>query len=209
MLPPLLDLSVGALPVLASGAFALVLAYGMESGLLLSAGIIGIFIYSAALISEGLGSSWWSFAFRPENFIVGSAIVLGIAGIPGSGQSGFRALYRTFGCYVFFVTLLIIGAWPSLSYWGESSPHISLYYQLLTLTGSAAAIYLGIKRAWAEVTMAGFVAALVLVAEKIWIWLLPRLPVYELFLFATAAAIAGLCALAFFRSRRRSLSEAE
>jgi Predicted membrane protein (DUF2157) len=206
VLPPLLNLSVGALPVLASGAFALVLGYGMESGLLLSAGIIGVFIYSAALIAEGLGASWWTFAMWPENFLPGAAIVFGMAGLPKFSQSDFPSLYRAFGCLGLFVPLLLISALPSWSYWSSVS-HLSLYYQALTLLASSSALFLGLTRGWPEVTLLGVIAALGLVTEKIWLWLLPRLPVYEVFLLASAIAIAVLCAVAFARSRRHAVGD--
>jgi Predicted membrane protein (DUF2157) len=207
VLPPLLNLSVGALPVLASGAFALVLGYGMESALLLSAGIIGIFIYSSALIAEGLGTPWWTFAMRPENFLAGAVIVFGIAAIAKRSPSDFPSLYRAFGCVGLFVPFLLISAWPSLSYLAPMS-HLSLFYQALTLLASGTAIFLGLTRGWAEVTLLGVVAAIGLLTERIWIWLLPRLPVYEVFLLASAIAIAVLCAIAFARSRRRPVGGA-
>jgi Predicted membrane protein (DUF2157) len=208
ILPTLLNLSVGAMPVLASTAFAFVLAYGMDSELLLCAGIIGIFIYSAALLAEGFGAPWWTFATRPENFLVGAAVVLGMAGIPRSSRTDFPTFYRSVGCLGFFVPLLLISAWPSLSYWQASPAHLALSYQGLTLLGSGLAIFLGVTRGWAEVTLLGAMAVLSLATEKLWIWLLPRLPVYEVFLLASAIAIAVLCAVAYLRSHRRPVGEA-
>jgi hypothetical protein len=207
ILPTLLNLNAGAMPVLASGAFALVLAYGVESELLLCAGIIGIFIYTAALIAEALGAPWWTCATRPENFLAGSAVVFGMSGIPRSSDSDFPTFYRGFGCLGLFVPLLLISAWPSLSYWNASPTHLSLAYQALTLLGSGVAIFLGVTRGWAEVTLLGALALLSLLTEKLWIWLLPRLPIYEVFLLASAIAIAVLCAVAYLRSQRRPIGE--
>lgn len=208
ILPTLLNLRVGAMPVLASTAFAFVLAYGMESELLLCAGIIGVFIYSAALLAEGLGAPWWTFAARPENFLVGAAIVLGMACIPKSSRSDFPTFYRSVGCLGLFVPLLLVSAWPTLSYWQVPPAHLASWYQALTFLGSGIAIFLGVTRGWAEVTLLGAMAVLILVTEKLWIWLLPRLPVYEVFLLASAIAIAVLCAVAYLRSHRRPVGEA-
>lgn len=208
ILPTLLNLSVGAMPVLASTAFAFVLAYGMDSELLLCAGILGIFIYCAALITEGLGAPWWTFAARPENFLVGAAVVLGMACIPRSSHSDFPTFYRSLGCLGVFVPLLLVSAWPSLSYWDVPPAHLAVSYQVLTLVGTGIAIFLGVTRGWDEVTLLGAVAALTLVTERLWIWLLPRVPVYEVFLLASALAIAALCAVAYLRSRRRPMGEA-
>jgi hypothetical protein len=208
ILPTLLNLHAGAMPVLASAAFAFVLAYGTESELLLCAGIIGIFVYSAALIAEGLGAPWWTFATRPENFLAGTVIAFGLSCIPRSSQSDFKIFYRAFGCLGLFVPLLLISAWPSLSYWGASPSHLSLAYQALTLLASGVAIALGVTRGWAEVTLLGIMAILSLLTERLWIWLLPRLPIYEVFLLASAIAIAVLCAVAYLRFQRRRMGEA-
>ena len=81
-------------------------------------------------------------------------------------------------------------------------------YQVLTFLAAGAAIFLGVTRGWAEVTLLGALAVLSLVTERLWLWLLPRLPVYEVFLLASALAIAALCAAGYLRSRRRSVGEA-
>jgi Predicted membrane protein (DUF2157) len=63
ILPPLWNINLGSASVLSCTAFGFILAYEMRSRLQLCAALIGVLIYSAALITEGQERG---FSFSPQ-----------------------------------------------------------------------------------------------------------------------------------------------
>jgi hypothetical protein len=209
VLPSLWKIDPGAARVLACAIFALVLAYGMHSPLLLCAALTGGLIYGAALIAQVRGAAWWEFAKRPENFFLPAAILLTVPAVFARRKySEFGPLYRLFGGLALFTPMLVIGGWPSLSYLAYGPATIAASYQVAALVASMAAIYVGTRFGLPDTTILGAVTLLVLLVEKVCTWLLPIVPIYEFFLLVSTLAIAGLYVLKQIRGRVRARSTA-
>jgi hypothetical protein len=202
ILPSLWNVDLGSASVLSCTVFGFILAYEMRSRLQLCAALIGVLIYSAALITISLGAPWWVFAERPENFYAGAAILLVIQSLFSQRHyADFGVLYRLFGTVTLFAVFLIIASWPSLSYFDYGPHAVSALYKIATLAGGGAGIYIGVTRQLPEISFLSSLSLLMLIGLEACDWLLPKLPAYQFFLVMSAFAIGALYVLKVLRGR--------
>ncbi len=204
VLPPLWNVNIGSASVLSCTIFGFIMAYEMRSRLQLCAALIGVLIYSAALITVSVGAPWWAFAERPENFYLGGALLVIIPCIiPQDRYADFATLYRFFGVVTLFGSLLILASWPSLSYLDYGAPAVRVAYKSAMLAAGGLGIYIGVTRQLSDISLLSGLSLLFLMGLEAYDWLLPRLTVYQFFLLMSAFAI---CALYFLRVLRARLN---
>jgi hypothetical protein len=202
ILPPLWDVNLGSGSVLSCTVFGFILAYEVRSRLQLGAALIGVLIYSAALIAILLGGPWWNFAKRPENFYLGAAILLAVPSLIAQRRhADFGSLYRLFGATALLGSFLILTNWPSLSYLTYSPHAVSAGYRIAILAAGGSGIYIGMTRQLPEISVLSGLSILVLIGQEAYDWLLPKLAAYQFFLLMSALAIGALYALKVARRR--------
>jgi uncharacterized membrane protein len=178
---------------------AFLLAYATDARLLLAAGIICISSYLSAKTGTWSGLYWIYFGQRPENFFPAAFILFMVSFLPHEKFSGFAVTYRVFALILFFIPVLILSNWGIASYMNFTRAEIEIIYQLSGFIGSAAVIWLGIKRGLPEVVNTGNVFFTIFLYTKFYDWWWDWMPKYLFFLVIGLSAILFL--LVFKRIR--------
>ena len=175
--------------------FALLVAYAIDARLLLTFGILGFSAFLSARMGTWGGGYWLYFGMRPENFFP-AALVLGLVSLAGHrSYSGFSSTYRIFAMLLFFLPVLVLANYGSVSYLDFSRYTIQHGYQVCGFIGSALAIALGLRRSWPEVINCGTVFFTVFLYTKFYEWWWDIFPKYLFFLVIGLAAILMLLVL--------------
>ncbi len=185
-------------------AFAFVLAYAADARLLLAAGIISLTCFLSARMGTWSGCYWIHFGERPENFIP-AAIILFMIPIFADHRrfSGFDVIFRVFALLIFFLPVLILSNWGSISYLDLPAGAVEALYQVIGFAVSGAAIFLGIKKSWPDVTNTGNVFFVIFLYTKFFDWWWNWMPKYLFFLVIGLTAILFL--LVFKRMRNATI----
>ncbi len=172
--------------------FAFLLAYASDSRLLLAAGIICIASFLSAQTGTWSGCYWIYFGERPENFFPAAFILFIVPCFPHNKFSGFAVIYRVFAMLLFFIPVLILSNWGTISYMGLDKESIEIIYQITGFIFSASAIWIGIKKSWPEVVNTGNVFFTVFLYTKFHDWWWDWMPKYIFFLLIGLTAILML-----------------
>ncbi len=179
--------------------FAFLLAYAIDSRLLLAAGIICLTGYLSARMGTWSGCYWIDFGEWPENFFPAVGLLFLLSFFRHDHFAGFRATYRVFALLLFFIPALILANWGEGSYLPFSSDFIEGFYQLLGFFASAGVIWLGIRKQWIDMVNTGNVFFTIFLYTKFYDWWWDWLPKYLFFLLIALVAILML--LVFKRLR--------
>ena len=179
--------------------FALILAYASDARLLLAAGIISFSCFLSAKAGTWSGCYWLDFGERPENFFPAALVLFLVSLIPHPRYSGFAPIYRVYAMLLFFLPVLVLSNWGRISYIPLAADTVEVIYQLVGFLFSASAIWLGIKRGWAEVVNTGNVFFTLFLYTKFFDWWWDWMPKYLFFLVIGLSAI--LILLVFKRLR--------
>jgi len=200
--PSLLGINLGATQVLAGTVFAFILSYGLTSRLLLGAALIGVLTYVAALLTEATQSPWWMFFSHPDNFFLPAVMIASVPALLSQRRyQDFGLIYRTFGTLVIFTSLLVLGTWPSLSYFNFDLRAIKTAYQVATVIGVQVGIVAGVRYGLPELTLLSSLAGLVFIFQQACIWLFAVMPPYAFFSMMSVIAVGGLYVLKTIRDR--------
>lgn len=200
MLGQIFNITPSANAFLVWAVFAFLLAYASDTRLLLVAGIISISCFLSAKAGTWSGCYWINFGERPENFFPVAIILFIIPYFPHYKFSGFSGIYRIFAMLLFFIPILILSNWGSISYLSIPHSSIELIYQITGFMFSSAAIWLGIKKGWVEVVNTGNVFFTIFLYTKFYDWWWNFMPKYLFFLIVGLAAVLML--LIFKRLRK-------
>jgi uncharacterized membrane protein len=187
---------------IAWAAYALLLAYACELRLLLAAGILCLVAFVSARTGTIGGLYWLHFGERPENFFPAAALLLLTPQIVRHDRwyAGFPTVYRVFGLLTLFVPMLILANWGRASHFDFEPKVIEGFYQVLGFAGSAAAIWLGMRRSWQEVVNTGMVFFVIFLYTKFFDWWWDVMPKYLFFLVVGLTAILILVILRRLRA---------
>ena len=185
--------------------FAFLLAYAIDARLLLAVGIICLTGYLSARMGTWSGCYWIHFGERPENFFPAALLLFLLSFFRHNRFAGFRVTYRIFALLLFFLPVLILANWGRISYLEFSNDSIEIIYQLVGFIGSAAAIWLGIRRNWTDVINIGNIFFTIFLYTKFYDWWWNWLPKYLFFLLIALVAILML--LIFKRLRHLAVRE--
>ncbi len=174
------------------GGFAFLLAYASDTRLLLAVGIICLSCFMSAQAGAWHGCYWVHFGERPENFFPVTILLFAISFLSHQKFSGFASIYRVFAMLIFFLPVLILSNWGEISYLTIDQSSIEAIYQTIGFIFSAAAIWLGIKKAWSEVINTGNVFFTIFLYTKFYDWWWDFLPKYLFFLIIGLTAIIML-----------------
>jgi uncharacterized membrane protein len=182
-------------------AFALLLAYTCDLRLLLVAGILCIVAFVAARTGTWGGMYWLDVGRRPENFFPAALLMFIVPQLISHQRfAGFAATYRISGLLALFLPILVLGNWGSGSYLDLDSDVIEGSYQVVGLLGSAATIWLGARRNWADVVNTGVTFMVIFLYTKFFDWWWESMPKYLFFLLIGLSAVLILLVLKRMRS---------
>ncbi|MGM0622995.1 MAG: DUF2157 domain-containing protein, partial [Campylobacterota bacterium] len=116
MLGQIFNITPSENALLVWAVFALLLAYAINARLLLSFGIISFCIFLSAKIGTWSGIYWVGFGQRPEHFIPLAILLFFISFLKHHRYEGFEPVYRVFAMIVFFLPVLILANWGTISY---------------------------------------------------------------------------------------------
>jgi uncharacterized membrane protein len=179
-------------------ALAFVLAYTLDLRLLLAAGILCVIAFIAARTGTWSGLYWIHFGERPENFFPAALALFCVPLlIPHARFAGFAALYRVFALLTLLLPILVLANWGRASYLSLSTEAIERIYQVLGFVASGAAIWLGARREWPEVTNTGIAFFVIFLYTKFYDWWWELVPKSVFFL------IIGLTSILFLLVMKR------
>jgi hypothetical protein len=185
--------------------FSFLLAYACNARLLLFFGIVSISGFIAMRIGSWSGMYWISFGERPENFFIPSLIIFMLPQLINHIRfANFEVIYRVMAMILMFIPILILSNWGEISYLSWSANVIEGFYQLIGFALSGAAIWLGIKRHWSEVTQTGNVFFILFVYTKFFDWWWDWMPKFVFFFILGLSALLAL--IIFKRIRLNNLS---
>lgn len=146
----------------------------------------------------------------PENFFPAAALLLLIPQfIPHQRYTGFQAIYRVFGLLTVFLPVLVMGNWGSSSYLDWDRNIIEGFYQVLGFTGSALAVWFGVRKQWPEVINSGVTFFIIFLYTKIFDWWWESMPKYLFFLVLGLVAVLFLVVLKRLRASNYKLFRGE
>jgi uncharacterized membrane protein len=187
--------------------FAFLLAYAADARLLLVAGIVSFSAYLTAQAGTWSGCYWIYFGERPENFFPAAVILFLVPFIPHHRYSGFAVIYRVFAMLLFFLPVLVLANWGSVSYLPLSIGAVEAIYQIAGFVISALCIWLGVRCSWPEVVNTGNVFFAIFLYTKFYDWWWDWMPKYLFFLLVGLTAVLML--LIFKRLRVSTVRRAE
>jgi hypothetical protein len=188
--------------LLAWGAFAFLLAYTYRLRLPLVAGLVCVVGYLAASLSSWFCGNWVAFPERPENFLLGGAILLAAPAIRiNRGYPEFSSLYRVFGLLTMFLAVLILSEAGALSYLPLGESAIQTMYQIAGFTGAGLAVWLGVRGGIAELANIGYGFFALFLYLRFYHWWWAWMPGYLFFLIIAVVSIGLLTVLRKLRLR--------
>ncbi|WP_321779495.1 DUF2157 domain-containing protein [Sulfurimonas sp.] len=180
--------------------FAFLLAYALKARLLLGVGIIFISFFLSVKVGVWGGAYWINFSDYPENFFPVALVLFLLSFINHSKHTNFDVVYRYFSMFLFFLPVLILSNYGSISYINMNENFIEGFYQVVGFGFSAFAIYIGIKKGLSEVTNMGNIFFVIFLYTKFYNWWWAWMPKYVFFLIIGISAIFILMILKKFRN---------
>lgn len=182
-------------------ALAFLLAYACRVRLLLAAGILCVDAYIAARVGTWGGVYWLGFGERPESFFPAAILLLLMPAVLRHRENAdFPPMYRVFGLLTVFLPMLVMSNWGTLSYLDWDVDAIEGMYQLAGFTGSALAIWLGVRLRWNEVVNTGVTFFVIFLYTKLFDWWWETMPKYQFFMLLGLIAVLVLLVLKRLRS---------
>jgi uncharacterized membrane protein len=182
-------------------AYGFLLAYACDLRLLLGAAILCLIAFIAARTGTISGVYWLHFGERPENFFPAALLLFVFPSLVRHFRyPDFPAVYRILALLALFLPVIVLANWGHVSYLPFSDGVIEVIYQLLGFAGTAAAIWLGVRRQWPHVVNTGVTLFIVLLYTKFFDWWWEAMPKYLFFLVLGLTAVLFLLVLRRLRS---------
>jgi uncharacterized membrane protein len=205
MLGQIFDITPSDKALLAWGAFAALLAYGVESRLLLVSAILCLDSFVAARFGTWGGTYWIDFGLHPENFLPAAALLLAIPRlVEHRRHDRFDATYRVWGLLTLYLPMLVLGNWGAGSYLPLPASVIEGAYQVAGFVVAALAIAYGVRRNFADVINTSVSFFVVLLYTKFFDWWWDSMPKYLFFLVIGLTAVLFLFVLRRLRAAGRT-----
>lgn len=182
-------------------AYALLLAYACDLRLLLVAGLLCFDAYVAARVGTWGGMYWLDVGSRPENFIpLSLALFLLPQFVAHRRREDFPAVYRLVGLLSLLLPILVLSNWGGGSYLTWETRTIEGFYQVAGFALSAGAVWLGLRRHWADTANGGTVFFVIFLFTKFFDWWWHIMPKWLFFLLI--GLISVLFLMVIMRMRR-------
>lgn len=187
--------------ILAWGILGLMLAYQINSRLLLTMAIMSVAAYLSARMGSFMGVYWIHFGEWPENFFIpGLLFFLLPSIIEHRAHPQFANLYRTLALIGVFLPMLILANWGRASYMDFDADSIEVFYQLAGFVLAGACIFMGIRRGWVPVVHTANVFFVIFLYTRFVDWWWDDMPKVVFFLLMSLIAIGLLLGLRRIRN---------
>lgn len=207
MLGQIFDITPSDKALVAWGAFAALLAYGVESRLLLVSAILCLDAFVAARFGTWGGAYWIDFGLHPENFLPAAALLFAIPRfVDHRRYDRFDATYRVWGLLTLYLPMLVLGNWGAGSYLPLPASLIEGGYQVAGFVVAALAIGYGVRQNLADVINTSVSFFIVLLYTKFYDWWWQIMPKYLFFLVIGLTAVLFLFVLRRLRTTGRAVS---
>ncbi len=184
------------------GLLGIALAYYLGLRLLLLAGLLSLLGYLSATVGAWSGGYWLSFGERPENFMVGGAIMVALPMIFKHRHFyNFPWFYQLVGLISIFIAILIMSFNGRASYLFTEIYTVERSYELLGFLLSGVTIWLGIRTRQTGVANIGATFFTIFLYTKFFDWWWDKLPKYIFFLVMSGVTIGLLVIIKSIRSR--------
>jgi uncharacterized membrane protein len=206
MLGQIFNLRPSPEALLTWSAFAFLLAYAFDLRPLLAAGILCGGAYLAARGSAVFGREWSTFIERPENLFVPAAIAFGLPlYMPHERWPLFPPVYRGLAIATVMLAILVLANVGDLSYVRLDEAWIESAYQWIGFIGSAAVVWISIRRGWEESMNLGIAFFVIFLFVKFVAWWWETMPRYLFFLVVALTAVLIIMVLRRLRSAATAL----
>jgi len=176
--------------------YGFLLAYAFDLRLLLVAALLCVIAFVAARTGTVSGMYWLHFGQRPENFFPAALLLLALPQVVRHDRfPDFPAVYRICGLLTLFLPMIVLGNWGEISYLDLDPRPIEVLYQVLGFAGTAAFIWLGVRRHWPHVVNTSITLFVVLLYTKFYDWWWEAMPKYLFFLVVALTAVLFLVVL--------------
>ncbi|HEY2336281.1 MAG TPA: DUF2157 domain-containing protein [Burkholderiales bacterium] len=177
-------------------ALAFLLAYTADLRLLLGAGLICVTAFIAARTGTISGMYWLYFGQRPENFFPAALVMFAVPAYIGHVRHpDFPPVYRVFALLALFLPMIVLANWGWASYLPLDRAVVEVIYQVLGFAGTAAVIWLGVRKQWRHVVNTGITLFIILLYTKFYDWWWDSMPKYLFFLLLGLTAVLFLVVL--------------
>jgi len=186
--------------MLAWAIMALCMGYGLNTRLLLAAGLILICAYASAL-GQMLSGGWWASWFeRPVFMIPAAAIVYAIPGlIKRPDPHRFAVVFRACGAGVGLFALLFLSLMGHLCCHGVSMRVVETLAQLAGMGLSAVIVYHGLRLGEGSLANIGAIAFVTFLFAQLHAWCWDWMPKYA---FCFMLGLIAIVLLVVFRRLR-------
>lgn len=182
-------------------ALGFLLAYALDLRLLLGAAILCVMAFVGSRTGTFSGMYWLHFGQRPENFFPAAVILFAVPQLVRHARlPEFPAVYRVLALLALFVPMLVLANWGEVSYLPLGRRTVEALYQVLGFGGTAAAIWLGIRRRWPHVVNTAVTLFVVLLYSKFFDWWWESMPKYLFFLVLGLSAVLFLVVMKRLRA---------
>jgi len=183
-------------------AYGFLLAYMLQVRLLLVAGMLCSFIFIGAQFGTWMGGYWIYVGEYPEHFLLTAVFFFFLPKFVSQDYyHGFTSLYQIWASIVFFVAVLILANWGSISYLPWSSTVIEGCYQVVGFVTSGLLVVYGLRTGTAKLMLTGNVFFALFLYTKFFDWWWDWLPKYLFFLVVGLTAILAM--VVFNRLRKQ------
>jgi uncharacterized membrane protein len=156
---------------------------------MLAASLAAVILWVACCVGVFTGMTWDSFWQRPESVMIGGMLAFWTPAVLRTAPAGFAAVHRLVGLMSILLPVLILGFSGDVSWLPQKSDTVEDLYQVLGFVLSSAAIALGVRRGWLEVTRAGAAGFVIFLFIKLFDWWWEWMPRYLFFLLLGAIAL--------------------
>lgn len=148
---------------------------------------------------------WWEFERRPEE-VIAAGLLLAAVGIQvrHTRFHDFPQIYRLLGLLAILLPALFLSAQGSASYLQWETNNIETFYQMAGVLASGAAVWIGVRKNWSEVTNTGTLFFVIFLFLRLVEWWWDSMPTYLFFLLIGVVAICLVAIFKRLRGRARS-----
>lgn len=186
--------------------YAFLLAYALNVRLLVAAAVLCVFGFIGAETGTWSGMYWLDMGRRPENFLLPAVLLFAVPSLISHRDfHGFETIFHVLSMTGFFLAVLILSNWGSISYLDWDSDWIEGFYQVVGFAVSALAVLWGMRQGRSHVMMTGNFFFALFLYTKFFDWWWNWMPKYLFFFLIALTAILALLVFNRLRGRQQQM----
>lgn len=196
LLGEMFNLTPSAHVLLAWAAYALLLAYYVDTRLLLGCGLALLMAYFSTRVSTWLDLYWLDGFEHPEHVLPAALLIFALPSwVSQQRYQGFASIYRLLGMLGLLIPVWLLSVWGQSSDLPWSTHSIEGFYRVVGFALSALLASLGVRRNWPVVINTSVIFFILFLFTQFFDWWWELLPAYLFFFLISLIAIAVLLVL--------------